>query len=496
MCPKGVRNREAGGRAWLFQSARCRLRGWWGRARRLQSTVFGDEQNVQVLAGVGIVRLESPCFLELADGPPLFGLAGPGKVKVLVEVIRFRAQGFLELAAGFVDSALNGNCIAEVVLEVGVARFQADGFLKLADRLVDLAILAEGEAEVVVGLGVIRFEADGFLELADGLVGLAFLAEGDAEIVVGLGVIRFQADGFLELANRLVDLAFLVEGDAEVVVGVGIIRFQADGFLVLADRLVDLAFPGEGDAEVVVGLGVIRFQADGFLELADGLVDLAFLPRAMPRLLWARSIVLRDFKRMPEKGFTVPPITDLLPRQRQAEDNRRTTRHRQRRAPDTASAGSVRTRPRSRQDQHPKRRKISIPIRHRLAPACTSPITGTSIPTNQHPAHQQIRTAPRRTQNQRRNAPAATRPPHHLPQRPVPGVRIKNRQIRGPEQLPQIAAIGNQRVPDARAQGQLSTASTAPARCWTTKVTTLARPPARTKNGQFSPSSQARLSAP
>ncbi len=39
----------------------------------------------------------------------------------------------------------------------------------------------------------------------------------------------------------------------------------------------------------------------------------------------------------------------------------------------------------------------------------------------------------------------------------MPGVRIENRQIRGPEQLSQIAAIRNQRVPDARAQGQAFT---------------------------------------
>ena len=63
---------------------------------------------------------------------------------------------------------------AEVVVGLGVIRFQAEGFLELADRLVDLAFLAEGDAEVVVGLGVIRFQADGFLELADRLVGLAF----------------------------------------------------------------------------------------------------------------------------------------------------------------------------------------------------------------------------------------------------------------------------------------------------------------------------------
>ena len=177
---------------------------------------LGGERDIQVLAGLGIIRLES--------------------------------QGFLELADRLVGSAFLGEGDAEVVVGLGVIRFQAEGFLELADGLVDLAFLAEGDAEVVVGLGVIRFQAEGFLELADRLVafGLScrgrcrgccgrrrnpvsggglpgiggsprriwpFLSRASAEVVVGVGVIRFQADGFLELADRLVDLAFLVEGE-------------------------------------------------------------------------------------------------------------------------------------------------------------------------------------------------------------------------------------------------------------------------------------------
>ena len=71
---------------------------------------LGGERGVQVLAGVGIVRLESQGFLELADG--LVGLAFP-------------AEGD-----------------AEVVVGLGVIRFEAEGFLVLADRLVDLAFPA------------------------------------------------------------------------------------------------------------------------------------------------------------------------------------------------------------------------------------------------------------------------------------------------------------------------------------------------------------------
>ena len=41
---------------------------------------------------------------------------------------------------------------AQVVVGEGVIRFEADGFLELADRLVGSAFLAEDAAEVVVSL--------------------------------------------------------------------------------------------------------------------------------------------------------------------------------------------------------------------------------------------------------------------------------------------------------------------------------------------------------
>ena len=115
-----------------------------------------------------------------------------------------------------------------------------------------------------------------------------------------------------------------------------------------------------------MGVGVIRFQADGFLELADRLVGLAFLVEGDAEVVVREVIVLRDFERMPEQGFTVLPITKLLPRQRQAEDDRRTTRHRQRQHLIPPASGQFVRAP-DREDQHPKRRKISIAIRHRLS---------------------------------------------------------------------------------------------------------------------------------
>ena len=64
-----------------------------------------------------------------------------------------------------------------------------------------------------------------------------------------------------------------------------------------------------------MGNGKIGFQADGFLILPDRLVDLAFLVESEAEIVVREVIVLRDFQRMPEKGFTVLPIPQLLPRQ-------------------------------------------------------------------------------------------------------------------------------------------------------------------------------------
>ena len=248
-----------------------------------------------------------------------------------------------------------------------------------------------------------------------------------------------------------------------------------------------LAFLVEGDAEVVVGEGVIRFEADGFLELADRLVDLAFLLEGVAEDVVRDVIVLRDFERMPEKGFTVLPITDLLPRQRQAEDDRPTTRHRQRQHLIPPASGQFARAP-DGEDQHPQRRKISIPIRHRLAAGLDQLAHGHQRPAIPQPPHQQEGIPPPLHPNQHRNAQDQPTRQQHLPQRPIPGVRIENRQIRRPEHLPQIAAIRNQRVPAARAQGQaFPAANSASALLYHEGHD--ARNAAKAKNGAFSQTS-------
>src|ERR1019366_7920745 len=83
-----------------------------GGASRWRRVRLGGERDDQVLAGVGIVRLES--------------------------------QGFLELLDRLTDTAPLVEGAAQVVVGLNVIRLQAEGFLQLADRLVGLTLLTEG----------------------------------------------------------------------------------------------------------------------------------------------------------------------------------------------------------------------------------------------------------------------------------------------------------------------------------------------------------------
>jgi hypothetical protein len=198
-----------------------------------------------------------------------------------------------------------------------------------------------------------RVEADGFPQVLDRLVHFAFPAQRQAEVVVGTDVIRAHVEGFLELADRFVELAVLDQGQAEEVVAVAETRVEAEGFPQVLDRLAHFASLAQDRAEVDECLGVIRFEAEGFLELPGRLLELAFLAEGGAEVVVGAVIALRDRDRMPEQGFTVLPITKLLPRHGQAEDHRHATRRRQRQHQISPASDQFSCAP-DQQDQHPE----------------------------------------------------------------------------------------------------------------------------------------------
>ena len=105
--------------------------------------------------------------------------------------------------------------------------------------------------------------------------------------------------------------------------GVDKIRLAAEGFLKLVDGLVGLAKVEIGETKVVVAFGSNRIDTNGFLKMTEGLVYLAFVENGITQVIVREIIVLRNGERMAEQRFIILPISKLLPRHCQTENDRR-----------------------------------------------------------------------------------------------------------------------------------------------------------------------------
>jgi len=140
------------------------------------------------------------------------------------------------------------------------------------------------------------------------------------EVDLRPGTPRAEPDGFLKFVNRLIKSPAAAERHPKIVMRLQVIRFEPDGYLKLADRRVNLVFAGQSHAKVFMRLGKSRFQPDGLLKLDDCLVEFSFLTQGHTEVVSGEIIVFRDGKIVPEESFAVPPISQLMPRCRQAED--------------------------------------------------------------------------------------------------------------------------------------------------------------------------------
>jgi predicted TIM-barrel enzyme len=75
-----------------------------------------------------------------------FPAENDAEVVVGLGITRVETDGFLELADRLIDLALLVQGDAKVVVGSGMIRLQANGLLELADGLVQVAFLVEGDA--------------------------------------------------------------------------------------------------------------------------------------------------------------------------------------------------------------------------------------------------------------------------------------------------------------------------------------------------------------
>ena len=144
--------------------------------------------------------------------------------------------------------------------------------------------------------------------------------------------------------------------------GLGVVGLDFQGLPVMRDRLVDPSAARQSGAEVVVGLGVVGPDFQGLPVMRHRLVDPSAAAKAMPRLLWASSILRSAGQSVRSRASRCRANTRLPPRR--AVRTARQPRPRQR--PHSPAAGrptptGVGRRP-DQGDRQPDLRQVGEPV--------------------------------------------------------------------------------------------------------------------------------------
>src|ERR1017187_2387814 len=122
-----------------------------------ETGALGGGERVEVVAGFGVIGLQTEGFLVLSEGVGAFAFAFEGE--------------------------------AEVVVGLGVLGLEVDDGVELGDGVVELACLEEAAAQALVATGVGEVAEDVLAELLEGFGEFVLLGEGVAEVGVGVDVV-------------------------------------------------------------------------------------------------------------------------------------------------------------------------------------------------------------------------------------------------------------------------------------------------------------------
>src|SRR5689334_8004777 len=123
----------------------------------LSQAVLLLPSNAAVVVGLGILRIEPDCLVEVRDRPVEVALGAPGAAAVVVGVREFRTK--------------------------------PDRFGIVRDGAVEVVLGFPNKAAAVIGFGILRIEPDRLVEVRDGPVVVALGGPGGG--AVGVGVLIF-----------------------------------------------------------------------------------------------------------------------------------------------------------------------------------------------------------------------------------------------------------------------------------------------------------------
>ena len=134
---------------------------------------------------------------------------------------------------------------SSVIVGFGIIRFKANGRVEVFDGSLILTEFTINNPSVVVGIGIIGFKADGFIVVFDGHLILAEFGVNIPPVVISLealDIAGLQTDSFVVVFDGHLILAKFNISNSPVDVCIGIIRFQADGLVIMINSFLNLSF--------------------------------------------------------------------------------------------------------------------------------------------------------------------------------------------------------------------------------------------------------------
>src|ERR1035438_8533970 len=188
------------------------------RLRRVLS--LAGQGQLQVVAGVHVVRPDSQCLDEVPGGLIELSLAAESHSQVVVSLgeAGLEAQGLRVFRDGFIDPALSGQRIPQFVVSLREIGIEAQGLVEMPNGLVEFSLPRQRHAQVVLSVHVVRLVPQGLAEVASGLIEFSLPHQGHSHIVLSRREIGPDAKRFGEVGDGLIGSSLLHQNSAQIVV--------------------------------------------------------------------------------------------------------------------------------------------------------------------------------------------------------------------------------------------------------------------------------------
>ena len=223
----------------------------------------------------------------------------------------------------------------------------------------------------------------------------------------------------------------------------------------MVDRLVELSTSANAKPRLLWAVGVVGLDFQGLPVMGDGLVDPSAAGQEMAEVVVGHRILRGAGQRVSPQCLAVAPVPRLPPGTSHQPRHRSAPRRPRIPNDDGANCRPHACAPGNRHVE-PDLRQIRVAVGHRLAPTCTNPITGTSVPRIPKPPEEQVRALPPDDEDGRGNRQQHGDRCNHFPDRRLAlGKRIEDCQIGRVKHFPEVGDVSHRGVGQSPRKGQV-----------------------------------------